>query len=339
MSKVKSLYFEHDFDAMSDEKIRAVRRQYGMLGYGVYFGLLELLAKNGGALACNYADIAYDMHVEESVIKSIIEDFMLFTVEQDGDCCTFRSDRLSGHLERMDGIRESRSMAGKASAARRASISMQKPGKSSTHVEHMLNTCSTHVQQNPTNAEQNPTHIDIDIDKDLDIEHCNHIDCFKEQKNIITPTTTNAREEKKEAEDEVDYFDMIAKDDVFITNMAISCSIGADEIIQLIPKFKAHCITIAKEHESQSECRKHFTNWVNRMKNVDSGYGEPTVRKTTSSPNLGANEFIDKDGKRRYRLETTGRIASRVVPMNAPPRPPRTTYSPPTNDWILLTDV
>lgn len=164
MAKVKSLYFEHDFDAMSDEKIRAVRRKYGMLGYGVYFGLLELLAKNGGTMARNYADIAYDMHVEEDVLRSVVEDFGLFDI--DGESGVFSSERLCSHLERMEGIRESRSIAGKASAARRANNAAQTSNDNPTNVQQVFNTCSTPVEQNSTNSQQNPTYIDID--KDID---------------------------------------------------------------------------------------------------------------------------------------------------------------------------
>lgn len=38
-------WFKHDTDASNDPKIRKLKKKFGMVGYGVYFNLLELIAR------------------------------------------------------------------------------------------------------------------------------------------------------------------------------------------------------------------------------------------------------------------------------------------------------
>jgi len=39
-------WFKHDSDALNDPKIKSLKFKYGMEGYGIYFGLLELIARD-----------------------------------------------------------------------------------------------------------------------------------------------------------------------------------------------------------------------------------------------------------------------------------------------------
>ena len=77
MGKLQSLWFRHDFNASNDEKIVRLLMKKGVAGYGVYWLLIEELAKADNLeLFCSYDELAYKFHIEEeSLVKSVVEDF------------------------------------------------------------------------------------------------------------------------------------------------------------------------------------------------------------------------------------------------------------------------
>lgn len=81
--KKETFYFSHDYTARSDEKIKNLIYDFGYQGYGIYWSLIEELYQNANALQTNYKRIAFDMRVDEKIIKSIIENFDLFIVENE----------------------------------------------------------------------------------------------------------------------------------------------------------------------------------------------------------------------------------------------------------------
>lgn len=52
-----------------------------MNGYGVFWSIIEDLYNNANALQTDYEGIAYDLRMDEDVIKSIINDFDLFVID------------------------------------------------------------------------------------------------------------------------------------------------------------------------------------------------------------------------------------------------------------------
>jgi len=79
-----SFYFPHDYTARSDEKIIKLRRKYGWEGYGLYWGLIEMLANSSEArlLISDIEDYAFEMRSECERIKDIIFNFDLFKNDQ-----------------------------------------------------------------------------------------------------------------------------------------------------------------------------------------------------------------------------------------------------------------
>jgi hypothetical protein len=82
MSK-DSYYFSHDYNARSDPKIKRLISKHGMMGYGLYWGIVEDLYNNANALPLQYDVIAFDMRTDENTIRSIINDFELFVIDGD----------------------------------------------------------------------------------------------------------------------------------------------------------------------------------------------------------------------------------------------------------------
>ena len=110
--KKTTYYFSHDYNAANDVKILFLRQKYGMLGYGVYWYLVEQLAISGGQLPIELIPVlAMQMHTEEDIVYNIVNNYTLFLIN-DG---TFSSDRLCKHLD----MRKTLSDKGKQGAARR----------------------------------------------------------------------------------------------------------------------------------------------------------------------------------------------------------------------------
>lgn len=91
-------YFSHDYNVRTDKKIKKLLFKWGMLGYGVYWAIVEDLYNNANALGTHYDAIAYDLRVEVEMVKSIINDFELFVI--DGEI--FGSLSVQSRLEKRD---------------------------------------------------------------------------------------------------------------------------------------------------------------------------------------------------------------------------------------------
>jgi len=74
-------YFSHDYNARSDVKIKRLIAKHGLLGYGIYWAIVEDLYQNANALPLDYESIAFDLRADASVIESVINDFELFIIE------------------------------------------------------------------------------------------------------------------------------------------------------------------------------------------------------------------------------------------------------------------
>ncbi len=148
MRKKDAFYFKHDSNARNDEKLLSVRMKYGMEGYGIYWALLEKLRDDPEyMLQTDYALIAWDLHVKEETIRSVVEDFGLFTITDDGH---FYSERMLQDMKNWSAIKVARSEAGKKSADARSSR------KTETSVQQVLSNCSTSVEQKPAEVAPEP---------------------------------------------------------------------------------------------------------------------------------------------------------------------------------------
>jgi len=101
MKEKETFYFSHDYNTREDEKIKDLIFQCGMVGYGIYWAIVEMLYQNANALRTNYPRIAHDLHQShDTTIKSVIEDFGLFEFSEDGNY--FFSNSIKRRLEKRD---------------------------------------------------------------------------------------------------------------------------------------------------------------------------------------------------------------------------------------------
>lgn len=138
-------YFSHDTNARNDEKVIKLRMRHGAAGYGIYFMILERLAESSDHTASrSYEALAFDLHEDADLIKSVVEDFDLFFLED--DC--FWSLSMHRRLNDLDQAQKQRTeRARKAAEAR-----YQKQAKReicSIDANAMLTQCLsiTHVEQ------------------------------------------------------------------------------------------------------------------------------------------------------------------------------------------------
>lgn len=94
----ETYYFQHDYNARNDDKVKKLIRKHGFLGYGLFWAIIEDLYNNDNSLSLDYEGIAFDLRTECDCIKSIINDFDLFVI--DGD--TFGSLSVQKRLEARD---------------------------------------------------------------------------------------------------------------------------------------------------------------------------------------------------------------------------------------------
>lgn len=108
-----SFYFPHDCNARNDNKLIQLRMKHGMRGYGIYFGIVELLMEaNSYQLPLNFQAIAYDLREDAKDIEDIVTQYNLFTV----NCAVFWSDSLKERMKKREEVSMRRSQAGKKGA-------------------------------------------------------------------------------------------------------------------------------------------------------------------------------------------------------------------------------
>jgi len=172
-----SFYFPHDFNARSDEKILNVRIKYGMEGYGIYFAILEKLRENTDYKCVkDYNAIAFDLRVDASKIKDIVENFGLFICADDGSY--FYSESFNKRMIPLDNLREQRRNAGLISAEKRLnSTTVQRPLKDNpTTVEKKSNKESKvneskvkkSIKENSPNGESKKDELSLPDEKRID---------------------------------------------------------------------------------------------------------------------------------------------------------------------------
>ena len=133
-------YFSHDSNARNSEKMIKVRMKYGAEGYGVYFMILERLRDEANYMSIkDYNVIAFDLRVDASIIKAVVEDFGLFVFTDDGKY--FYSDGFNKRMALKDSKAKKLAEAGKRGAKKRwqqDSHPIATPSKNNSHPNGVL---------------------------------------------------------------------------------------------------------------------------------------------------------------------------------------------------------
>ena len=109
---MKQTYLQHQSNSFTDIKIIKMRSKLGIESYGIFWALLELLFNEENKLCLDdYTALAFSLQCDADKLKSVIEDFDLFIIE---DGC-FYSKRLNEHIDTIN----SKSLKAKENASKR----------------------------------------------------------------------------------------------------------------------------------------------------------------------------------------------------------------------------
>lgn len=112
----KQNYFSHDSNARNDEKVIRLRMRHGMAGVGVFWCLNERLRdEEDYKCSCDYEGLAFDFRCDAELVKSVVEDFGLYVVENG----KFYSKRLCESMGIKDEASRAMSEAGRRGAQKR----------------------------------------------------------------------------------------------------------------------------------------------------------------------------------------------------------------------------
>jgi len=199
----KKTYFNHDCDARNDEKLIALRIRYGAEGYGVYFMLIEMLqAAPSCVLEKDYKALAFDLRVSARRIKSIVEDFGLFTPTDGGK--KFYSERLIRHVNEAEENERKRSEAAQYAASMRWDAENGMRIASQTHADRIPNTCESHPKTMRIASENHANRIEKACEShkaapDAEIKE------EKEREKETFPPITPYKEKEKAKEESVSF--------------------------------------------------------------------------------------------------------------------------------------
>ena len=110
-------YFSHDSNARNDQRLIKVRMQYGMEGYGIYFGIIEIMREQEDYSIgeSDIESVAYDLRAEKDMIQDILYNHRLFEIRRDIDKeeAYFFSKSLKRRMECLDEKKKKRQEAGR----------------------------------------------------------------------------------------------------------------------------------------------------------------------------------------------------------------------------------
>lgn len=106
MKRLKE-YFSHDYSSRQDEKILKMMSVLGWEGYGLYWGVVELLYQNEGSMQWDCDSIAFALQTNPETLKNLILNFNLFEIKNEklSNCSVKR--RIKKRLEKSEKAKQS----------------------------------------------------------------------------------------------------------------------------------------------------------------------------------------------------------------------------------------
>lgn len=250
-----SIYFPHDYDARNDSRVLRLRMKHGAAGYGVYFMILERLRESDDWTEHETYDlIAFDLRVEEELVRSVVEDFGLFEISsEDGSFSSLSFTRRMGKVDDL-------------SRKRAAAVSQRRDRQTETGKE------VTKPLQNSTNVLQNSTNVLQKSDFVAENKNKNK----NKNKIKITSTVVEVEETREKREPsaptpstEKDFiFDFKTARESWLSDtewVAAVCrqsGIVPALVEPLLQNFGDYIRKRGKKHTDEGDARSHFCYWL-----------------------------------------------------------------------------
>ncbi len=255
----EAYYFSHDSNARNDPKIRALRKQYGIAGYGLYWIIIEMLRESAEyklpfkpyILDCLSEELGDDATDVQQLLNDLIAKFEL--LQSDGSY--FWSDSLRKRMESYDSKREQSRRAGLKSAAQR-----ERGASGATAPERPLNGRSTRKGKESKANQAN---------KSKEKDHGDHHQpaCAPETDAAVSQVVTEYQQQINPSASPLEIEKILAwlndfPDDVIVKAMEIAVSNNKrnlayiEAILRNWSKENLRTLTAIQCHERERESRK-----------------------------------------------------------------------------------
>lgn len=97
-NKIKKPYFSHDYTPLEDKNLLKLFIAKGVEGYGLYWLIVEFMHQNTFAVGEENL-LAFKFRTDTEKIKSVMNDFQLFHIEEHEDKKIYVSDRIQRNLD------------------------------------------------------------------------------------------------------------------------------------------------------------------------------------------------------------------------------------------------
>lgn len=290
--KEPARYFSHDSNARNSDKLIRLRMRHGAAGYGVFFMILERLRDEEDYMSVkDYNMIAFDLRVDASLIKSVVEDFGLFAFTEDGKC--FYSESFSQRMAVKDNISKKRSQAASIRSTKKpAGVQMQcNCGANAVQNDSFATAKSL---KSVANAPSNDSFVaanatDNECKCNTNVPFCDCKISAKEnkekEKEIFPPAPPIIEKEKEKKEKKkspngdkenppppsppsFEFFLAEALDSpIWLEAIAKNLQTDVGTVCALLKgKFHEHCIRDGKQHRDITDFKSHFNRWSSQQK-------------------------------------------------------------------------
>lgn len=225
--KKDAYYFSHFSNARHDRKIKRLRKELGIEGYGIYFMLLEVLREQ---LDFKYplSDIdllAEEFGTSEAKLKTVLTSYELFQVSNDHFSSLKFIYYLTPYLEKSQRARDA------------AKIRWDK-----------LNANALQMQSN-CNADQNASKVKESKVNESKGEESKGEEIFIAQPNIIFQTEIDGLKT------------IVINDQMQMEALCMSHKIQPPKAIQLIDDFCIYLKSTGEVKKDEKDFKRHLSNW------------------------------------------------------------------------------
>lgn len=116
--KTEQLWLRLFINTHERPSVVTMRKKLGWEGYGIYVGILSTLrGSEDGSMPTDFETIGWLLRCPSGIVKSVIMDFGLFTITEDGT--RFFDQGLTDEMKRFQGVLDEKREAGKRGAKKR----------------------------------------------------------------------------------------------------------------------------------------------------------------------------------------------------------------------------
>ena len=251
-----SRYFPHSSNARNTDKLINLRMQHKAAGYGVYFMILERLREENEYMSVkDYNMIAFDLRVDASLIKSVVEDFGLFVFTEDGEY--FYSESFKHRMEIMDSKTKKLSEAGKKGNEKRWGKQSDFIATQSPPDCHPIKKASQ-IKENKINKNNNPPYSPPG-----------------DSSEVFSSESVLSLSELRE---------IISTDDQWKDAIGMRYKIDIQSVNTFIETFFQHLNCSGETLKSLKDFKHHFTSWlsIQLSKNQNNGNKQRKPNTTES---------------------------------------------------------